>query len=95
MQKKKLQLEKFRILSMESLRQTMGGTGDSILAGPTMPTGITGPTGPTGETGPTGPTDPNTGDPTDNHTSGTSGTTKLPTSSSLPCGITIITTTGG
>ena len=57
MKKNKLKIEKFRILSMESLQQTVGGTGDDSIAEPTA----TLPTGPTGVTGPTGPT----GDPTD------------------------------
>ena len=80
---------------MESLQQTVGGTGDDSIAEPTA----TLPTGPTGVTGPTGPT----GDPTDDtgattlKLTGTAGSTILcGTVTMLPTtGITVGPTTSG
>ncbi len=99
MKKNKLQLEKFRILSLKKPHLIFGGTDTqgTQFTSPTAPTGVTGPTGPTGVTGPTGPTGVNTTtneDPTD---SGTSATTR-PLESSLVCNLDNPTTgvpTGG
>ena len=73
MKTKKLNLEKFRIVSLKHPQLIIGGTGQSLTGdtenqtlptqptGPTGPTGHTGPTGPTGATGPTGPNGTNNG----------------------------------
>ena len=88
MKKNKLQLEKFRILSLKESRYIIGGTGGEttdtqINTQPTEPTGIT------GYTGPTGPTDPN-----NNPQNSTDPSGNQPTQSSRPCQERSLTSTG-
>jgi hypothetical protein len=82
MKKSKLQLDKFRIISLEESRFIIGGTGaTSDLITDTEPTG---PTGPTGVTGPTGYTDP-TLTTTASNTGSSNPSGDRPDESSIPC----------
>jgi hypothetical protein len=99
MKKNKLQLDKFRILSLESPHLIVGGTGGITTGTEPEPTEQTGPTGETGLTGPTGPggvTGPNT----DTFYVTTDPSGDRPTNSSIACNASASiptgrTTTGG